>query len=30
MILQRDKEEIYLGRNMSNPELFNMLTRIFN
>ena len=29
MILQKDKDEIYLGRNLENPELFNMLTRIF-
>ena len=29
MILQKEKDEIYLGRNLKNPELFNMLTRIF-
>lgn len=29
MILQKDKDEIYLGRNLENPELYNMLTRIF-
>ena len=30
MILQKGKEEIYLGKDMSNPELYNMLSRIFN
>ena len=30
MILQKGQEEIYLGRDMSNPELYNMLSRIFN
>ena len=30
MILQKGKEEIYLGRDMSNPELYDMLSRIFN
>ena len=30
MILQKGKEEIYLGRGMSNPELYDMLSRIFN
>ena len=29
LILQKDKEEIYLGRNMPNPELYYMLNRIF-
>tara|TARA_B100001115_G_C15834014_1_gene416765 strand:- start:801 stop:1535 length:735 start_codon:yes stop_codon:yes gene_type:complete len=29
LILQKDKEEIYLGRNMPNPELYQMLKRIF-
>ena len=29
MILQKEKEEIYLGRGMPNPELYNMLKRIF-
>ena len=30
MVLQKNKEEIYLGLDMKNPELYNMLTRIFN
>jgi len=30
LILQKDDEEIYLGRNMPNPELYHMLKRIFN
>jgi len=30
MILQKGEEEIYLGKDMSNPELYNMLSRIFN
>ena len=30
MILQKEKEEIYLGKDMSNPELYDMLSRIFN
>ena len=25
----KDEEEIYLGRNMPNPELYQMLKRIF-
>ena len=29
MILQRGKEEIYLGKDMPNPELYQMLTNIF-
>ena len=29
LILQKDDEEIYLGRNMPNPELYHMLNRIF-
>ena len=29
LILQKDDEEIYLGRNMPNPELYNMLNKIF-
>ena len=29
LILQKDEEEIYLGRNMPNPELYYMLSRIF-
>ena len=29
LILQKDDEEIYLGRNMPNPELYYMLNRIF-
>ena len=29
LILQKDDEEIYLGRNMPNPELYQMLKRIF-
>jgi len=30
LILQKNKEEIYLGRNMKNPDLYNMLSEIFN
>ena len=30
MILQRDKDEIYLGKNLKNPELYEMLKKIFN
>jgi len=30
MILHKDHHEIYLGRNMPNPELYNMLNSIFN
>ena len=30
MILQRGEQEIYLGKGMSNPELYDMLFRIFN
>jgi len=30
MILQNKKEEIYLGKDMPNPQLYNMLKRIFN
>ena len=30
MILQKGEQEIYLGKDMSNPELYNMLFRIFN
>ena len=30
MILQKDEKEIYLGKGMSNPELYNMLYRLFN
>ncbi len=29
LILQKDNQEIYLGRNMPNPELYEMLRRIF-
>ena len=29
MILQKEEEEIYLGRGMPNPELYYMLKRIF-
>mgnify|MGYP001292747896 FL=1 len=29
LILQKDDDEIYLGRNMPNPELYQMLKRIF-
>ena len=29
MILQKGKEEIYLGKDMPNPELYQMLTKIF-
>ena len=30
LILQKGKEEIYLGRDIPNPELYNMLTSIFS
>ena len=30
MILQKGKKEIYLGEGVSNPELYNMLYRIFS
>tara|TARA_B100001173_G_scaffold232664_1_gene202390 strand:- start:506 stop:1243 length:738 start_codon:yes stop_codon:yes gene_type:complete len=30
LILQKDKEEIYLGKDVPNPELYNMLTSIFS
>lgn len=30
MILQKGEQEIYLGKGMSNPELYDMLVRIFN
>ena len=30
LILQKNKEEIYLGRNMKNPDLYNMLSEVFN
>ena len=30
MILQKGDQEIYLGKGMSNPELYDMLVRIFN
>ena len=30
MILQKGEQEIYLGKDMSNPELYDMLYRIFN
>lgn len=29
MILMKDHEEIYLGKNLENPELYNMLSNIF-
>ena len=29
MILQKGKNEIFLGQDMSNPELYNMLDKIF-
>ncbi len=29
LILQKEDDEIYLGRNMPNPELYQMLKRIF-
>ena len=29
LILQKDNQEIFLGRNMPNPELYEMLRRIF-
>ena len=30
LILQKDEQEIYLGKEVPNPELYNMLYRIFN
>ena len=30
MILQKGEQEIYQGKGMSNPELYDMLFRIFN
>jgi len=30
MILQKGEQEIYLGKGMSNPELYDMLVKIFN
>jgi len=30
MILQKGEQEIYLGKGMSNPELYDMIFRIFN
>ncbi len=30
MILQKGNQEIYLGKNLPNPELYNMLHNIFN
>ena len=30
MILQKGEQEIFLGKGMSNPELYDMLLRIFN
>ena len=30
MILQKGEQELYLGKGMSNPELYDMLFRIFN
>ena len=30
MILQKGEQEIYLGKGMSNPELYDMLFRVFN
>lgn len=30
LILQKDKEEIFLGKDIPNPELYNMLTLIFS
>ena len=29
MILQKGQQEIYLGRDVPNPELYNMLNQIF-
>ena len=29
MILQKGKDEIYLGQDISNPELYDMLQQIF-
>ena len=30
MILQKNDQEIYLGKDITNPELYNMLYKIFN
>ncbi len=30
MILQNGENEIYLGKDVPNPELYNMLIKIFN
>ena len=30
LILQKDKEEIFLGKDIPNPELYNMLTLMFS
>ena len=29
MILQKGSDEIYLGKGMSNPELYDMISKIF-
>ena len=29
LILQKDKDEIYLGQGLKNPDLYEMLKRIF-
>jgi len=29
MILQKGFDEIYLGKGMSNPELYDMISKIF-
>ena len=29
MILQKGKQEIYLGQDLKNPDLYDMLTEIF-
>ena len=29
MILMKDHEEIYLGKDLKNPDLYNMLNLIF-
>ena len=29
LIIQKGKDEIFLGQNMPNPELYNMLNKIF-
>ena len=29
LILQKEGKEIYLGKGMSNPELYDMLSKIF-